>query len=190
MEHRRIYETWPAEPAPPPLGPDDEVVFNAEVRPNRSLPNTGFYALMTAIALVSFTAGIAFMLAGAWPVLGFFGLDVLLVWLAFRFSYRDGRRRETIEITRREIRVGRCYPTGHQTWFRLPSAWTRVSLAGAGEPDVQAHLTAMGKTLIIGAMLSPKERESLAAAVREALETARRPGIAREAQESGGGTPA
>lgn len=65
MEHRRIYETWPAEPAPPPLGPDDEVVFNAEVRPNRSLPNTGFYALMTAIALVSFTAGIAFMLAGA-----------------------------------------------------------------------------------------------------------------------------
>jgi uncharacterized membrane protein len=187
MERRRMYETWPAEAAPPPLEADEPLIFNAEVRPNRSLPNTGFYVLMGAIALISFTAGIAFMLAGAWPVLGFFGLDVLLVWLAFRFSYRDGRRLETIEITRREIRVGRRYPTGHQTWFRLPSAWTRVALAGAGEPDVQAHLTAMGKTLIIGAMLSPKERESLAAAVGEALEAARRPDAIPPAQESGGG---
>jgi len=187
MERRRMYETWPAEAAPPPLAADEPLVFNAEVRPNRSLPNTGFYVLMAAIALVSFTAGIAFMMAGAWPVLGFFGLDVLLVWLAFRISYRDGRRLETIEITRREIRVGRRYPAGHQTWFRLPSAWTRVALAGAGEPDVQAHLTAMGKTLIIGAMLSPKERESLAAAVREALDKARRSDSGPPAQESGGG---
>ena len=115
---------------------------------------------------------------------------MLLVWLAFRISYRDGRRLETIEITRREIRVGRRYPTGHQTWFRLPSAWTRVNVAGAGEPDVQAHLTAMGKTLIIGAMLSPKEREGLAAAVRDALEAARRPDIVPDAQETGGGAPA
>jgi uncharacterized membrane protein len=187
MERRRMYETWPAEAAPPPLAGDDPVVFNAEVRPNRSLPNNGFYVLMGAIALVSFTAGIAFMMAGAWPVLGFFGLDVLLVWLAFRISYRDGRRLETIEITRREIRVGRRYPTGHQTWFRLPSAWTRVALAGAGEPDVQAQLTAMGKTLIIGAMLSPKERESLAAAVRDALDAAQRSDPGASAQESGGG---
>ncbi len=185
-----MYETWPAEAAPPPPTGDDPVVFNAEVRPNRSLPNTGFYVLMGAIALVSFTAGIAFMMAGAWPVLGFFGLDVLLVWLAFRISYRDGKRLETIEITRREIRVGRRYPTGHQTWFRLPSAWTRVALAGAGESDVQAQLTAMGKTLIIGAMLSPRERESLAAAVREALDTVRRPDAGPPAQESGGGTSA
>ncbi|MCC5996742.1 MAG: DUF2244 domain-containing protein [Oceanicaulis sp.] len=187
MERRRIYETWPAEPAPAPLEADEPLYLDAEVRPNRSLPDPGFYALMAAIALVSFTAGIAFMLAGAWPVLGFFGLDVLLVWLAFRISYRDGRRLETIQITGREIRVGRRYPTGHQTWFRLPRAWTRVEIAGAGEPDVQARLTAMGKTLIIGAMLSPRERESLAAAVREALAAAAAPA---QAQESGGGAPA
>ncbi|MBI1264602.1 MAG: DUF2244 domain-containing protein [Alphaproteobacteria bacterium] len=190
MDHRRLYETWPAEPAPPPLAADEPVVFNAQVRPNRSLPDTGFLVLMAVLGGVSLVAGIGFALAGAWPVLGFFGLDVLLVWLAFRLSYRDGRRLETIEITRREIRVGRRYPTGHQTWFRLPSAWTRVALAGAGEPDVQAHLTAMGKTLIIGAMLSPKERESLAGAVRDALEAARRPDRIDPPQESGGGAPA
>ncbi|KAA5803804.1 DUF2244 domain-containing protein [Alkalicaulis satelles] len=186
MERRRIYETWPSEAPPEPLAAGERLYLDAQVRPNRSLPNWGFYALMAAIALVSFTAGIAFMLIGAWPVLGFFGLDVALIWLAFRLSYRDGRRLETIQITKHEIRVGRRYPTGHQTWFRLPRAWTRVEIAGEGEPDVQARLTAKGKSLIIGSMLSGPERESLAAAVREAIEAA---GQAPLAQESGGGAP-
>ncbi len=186
MERRRVYETWPADPGAPPLRGGERLYLDAEIRPNRSLPNPGFYALMAAIAVISFSAGIAFMLLGAWPVLGFFGLDVLLVWLAFKLSYRDGRRRETIQITAEEIRVSRQSPFGHQTAFRLPAAWTRVEIAGEGEPDVQARLHASGKTLIIGSLLSPRERESLAEAVREALENARRGVIAGRPQEAGG----
>lgn len=174
MERRRLVETWPADPGMEPL-PDSETLFlDAHVRPNRSLPNPGFIALMVALAVISFTAGIAFMLMGAWPVIGFFGLDIFLIWLGFKLSYRDGRRLEVIQITASEIRVARRYPTGQQTSFRLPSAWTRVELAGKGEPDVQARLTAMGKSLIIGSWLSPREREGLADAVIEALDKARR----------------
>lgn len=186
MERRRLMETWPADPAAPALPDDAELFLDAQVRPNRSLPNPGFVALMTALILISFTAGIAFMMMGAWPVLGFFGLDIALIWLAFKLSYRDGRRLETIQVTAEEIRVARRYPTGHQTAFRLPSAWTRVELAGAGEADVQARLTAMGKSLIIGSWLSPKEREGLAKAVRDALDKARRYRGPQLAQESGG----
>ena len=174
MDRRRVYETWPADPGAAPLSEGERLYLDAEIRPNRSLPNPGFYALMAAVAVISFSAGVAFMMAGAWPVLGFFGLDVLLVWLAFKLSYRDGRRREIIQITAGEIRVFRHSPFGHQTAFRLPSAWTQVEIAGEGEPDVQARLRAMGKTLIIGSLLSPRERESLAEAVREALFKARR----------------
>ncbi|WP_233346008.1 MULTISPECIES: DUF2244 domain-containing protein [Oceanicaulis] len=187
MERRRIYETWPADPSAPPLAEDEALFMDAQVRPNRSLPNPGFIALMIAMGVISFSAGIGFMLMGAWPVLGFFGLDVFLIWLGFRLSYRDGRRLETIKITRREIRITRRYPTGHHTQFVLPSAWTRVSVEGEGEPDVQARLSAMGKSLIIGSWLSPKERESLADAVRTALDDARRARGPQLAQESGGG---
>jgi len=189
MERRRLYETWPAEAEAEPLMPDETLFMDAHVRPNRSLPNPGFIALMAAIGVLSFTAGIMFMMMGAWPVLGFFGLDVFLIWLGFRLSYRDGRRLEIIQVTARHIRVARRYPTGHQTHFRLPSAWTRVEVAGEGEPDVQARLSAMGKSLIIGSWLSPLEREELAGAVREALDKARRhrgPAL-QPAQESGGG---
>ena len=171
---RRPYETWPADPAAPPLPGEARLYLDAEIRPHRSLANPAFYALMAAFGVISFVAGIAFMLLGAWPVLGFFGLDVLIVFLAFKFSYRDGRRRETIQVTDEEIRVARCSPFGHLTAFRVPLAWTRVELAGEGEPDVQARLHHKGRNLIIGAMLSPKEREALAGAVGAAIDKARR----------------
>jgi uncharacterized membrane protein len=179
-------ETWPADPLTPPLGPEEPVYFNAEVRPNRSLPNPGFLALMAALGLLSLTAGVGFLLMGAWPVIGFFGLDVALVWLAFRLSYREGRRRETITVTPREIRVLRCSPFGHQTAFRLPSAFTRVEIVGRGDPDVQARLAHSGKHLIIGAVLAPSEREALAEAVQAAVFRARAHRERRPAQEPGG----
>lgn len=183
---RRPYETWPADPAAPPIPGAARLYLDAEIRPNRSLPNPAFWVLMAAFGVISFTAGIAFMLLGAWPVLGFFGLDVLIVFLAFKLSYRDGRRLETIKVTEEEIRVARRSPFGHLTAFRVPLAWTRVELAGEGEPDVQARLTHKGRNLIIGAMLSPKEREALAEAVRGAIEAARRGAPAGPAQEPGG----
>lgn len=186
MERRSLYETWPADPQAPPLAPEERLYFDAEVRPNRSLPNPGFVALMVAIGALSFTAGIAFMLMGAWPVLGFFGLDVLLVWLAFRLSYREGRRLETIQVTPREIRVGRRSPFGHHTAFRIPAAFTRVEIVGRGEPDVQTRLAHAGKHLIIGSMLAPREREALAEALHAAVQKALKHRGREPAQEPGG----
>lgn len=187
MERRRIYETWPAETALEPPGEDTARLYlDAHIRPHRSLANPGFIILMAAVAAISFTAGISFMVLGAWPVLGFFGLDVLLVWLAFKLSYRDGRRLEIVRINERNIEVSRRWPTGHTRLYRMPAAWARVEVDGEGEPDVQTRLTAMGKHLIIGSMLSPREREALAEAVREALMSARRGVLPEKAQEPGG----
>ena len=54
---------------------------------------------MSAIGGVSFVTGMAFLLMGAWPVFGFFGLDVALIYPAFRLNYRSGRLYETVELT-------------------------------------------------------------------------------------------
>ena len=172
MNRLPSYETWPSDPAAPPLIETDGLFFDAEIRPHRSLPNIGFYALMAAVTLISFTAGIAFLLIGAWPILGFFGLDVLLIWLAFRLSYHEGRSREHIRITADEIRVSRVSAFGHRTEFRLPLGWTRVELQKLSKKEQQAQLVHKGKRLIIGALLSPAERESLAHAVEKALKKA------------------
>ena len=70
----------------PPL--DQPTLFSARVTPHRSLNRTGFLVLMTFVGAVSFVAGIAFCMMGAWPVLGFFGLDLLVIYWAFRINYR------------------------------------------------------------------------------------------------------
>src|ERR1700732_651676 len=72
--------------------------FRAILHPHRSLGPTGFLVLMLAIGGVSFVTGMVFLLMGAWPVFGFFGLDVALVYLAFRLNYRTARQSETIRL--------------------------------------------------------------------------------------------
>ena len=63
--------------------------------------------LMMALVACSFAAGLAFWLMGAWPVVGFFGLDILLVQFAFRLNYRAARAAEEISLTRDRLTVRR-----------------------------------------------------------------------------------
>ena len=176
---RHVVETWPAEAeAPPP--PEGELFLDAVLSPNRSLPNPGFVALMMTLMGVSFMAGIAFLLIGAWPVPFFFGVDVVLVWLAFKISYRDGRRRELIRIDRRHVFVHRRHPNGQVRHYVMPTAWVRAAVADRGEHHAQFSLSVRGRALVLGSFLSPAEREDLADAVALALARAKAP------QEAGG----
>ncbi|MCW5725561.1 MAG: DUF2244 domain-containing protein [Maricaulaceae bacterium] len=156
--------------------------MDAELFPNRSLPNTGFFVLMGVLIALAFTAGAVFASIGAWPVPFFFGLEIVLVWLAFKLSYRQGRRRELIRIGADRIAVHRRHPNGRVRHYVLPTAWTRAEIARPGEHQAQLRLAAYGRTLVLGAFLSPAERERLGVAVIRAL------GRARAApQEAGGG---
>ncbi|MEN0652958.1 MULTISPECIES: DUF2244 domain-containing protein [Hyphobacterium] len=172
-------ETWPAEAEPPPP-PEGELFLDAVLAPNRSLPSPGFVALMATLIGVSFVAGIVFFVIGAWPVPFFFGIDVVLVWLAFRISYRDGRRRELIRIDRRHVLVHRRHPNGQVRHYVMPTAWVRAQVADRGEHHVQFSLGVRGRSLVLGSFLSPPEREDLADAVARALTRAKAP------QEAGG----
>src|ERR1700710_2673946 len=88
-------------------------LFSAVLTPRRSLTRTGFVVLMAFLTLISFAAGLAFWLMGAWPVLGFFGLDVLAIYWAFRINFRHARASEEIRITPSELRLRRVSHRGH-----------------------------------------------------------------------------
>jgi hypothetical protein len=73
--------------------PLDPKIFSAIITPHRSLGPRGFLIFMLCLGGLSFIAGVIFVSLGAWPVFGFFGLDVLLVYFAFRAKYRSARLR-------------------------------------------------------------------------------------------------
>ncbi|WP_203291121.1 DUF2244 domain-containing protein [Maricaulis parjimensis] len=182
-------ETWPAE-AEAVERFNGPVFMEAELAPNRSLANPAFIALMASISLISFTAGLFYMALGAWPVLPFFGLDVFLVWLAFRISYRDGRAREYVRVDGRDIEVVRQLPTGHRRRYRLPTAWVTLRLIDPKAHHAQVALTAHGRALVLGQFLSPPERGAFAKALEKAIHAARQSLSSAEAQEPGGADPA
>lgn len=144
-------------------------LFEAVLTPHRSLSRAGFRLLMALAAAVAFGAGMMFLIAGAWPVTGFFGLDVLLIYLAFKASYRSGRLSETVRVTRDRVIVRRVPPSGRPKTWTLPSYWTRVGVDDAEAHHCRVTLNAEGRSVVVGSFLSPEERLDLAEALRRAL---------------------
>jgi uncharacterized membrane protein len=138
--------------------------------PNRSLGTTGFAVLMTAIVLVSVAVGAGFMMVGAWPVTGFLGLDILLLYLAFRWNYRQARRAEFVRLDRDGLSVCRLEPDGRtQSWLFEPY-WVRVALEQVSRHERRLVLRSHGRQVAIGAFLTQDERIELASALETALQ--------------------
>ena len=144
------------------------------LRPHRSLSPLGFWVLMAALAGFSFVGGIVFLIAGAWPVIGFLGVDVLLVYIAFKASYAGGRAYERVRLLPEALTVERVDPYGRRQAYSLPPHWLRVEIDDV-EQEGGLRLASHGRSLTIGAFLPPEEREEVAAVIRAALAELRRP---------------
>lgn len=152
-------------------------VFEAELKPHRSLGPRGFALLIGAVALVNFAAGLAFWLLGAWPVFFFCGVDVLLVWLAFRFSYAQGRAREYLRLDAEALTLQRVDQRGRMQELRLQPYWLRVDCPD-DDDGARLRLWSHGHAVAVGDFLTQPERRALAAALRDALWRWRQPATA------------
>jgi uncharacterized membrane protein len=150
-------------------------LFSALLTPHRSLNRTGFLVLMVFLSVVSFAAGLAFLLMGAWPVLGFFGLDVLAIYWAFRVNFLRARASEEIRITPSELRVRRVSHRGHVVEWVLNPLWVQLDQKIHAEFGIEKlYLLSKGRRVSIAGFLGPDEKASFAKALTAALQAARR----------------
>ncbi|NMM45830.1 DUF2244 domain-containing protein [Rhodospirillaceae bacterium KN72] len=147
----------------------ETVYFDATLRPHRSLDPRGFLLVMVAIAGGGFTIGFAFFLAGAWPVAGFCGLEVLLIYIGFKMNFREGRRCEHLFMTDDGLNVSKTEPNGKTHIYKLEPTWLRVLMENPPRPGSRLLLTSHGKALEIGSFLLPDERLEVAEALRDAV---------------------
>ncbi len=153
----------------------EPTLFSAIITPHRSLSSTGFLLVMLLIGGSSFVGGILFVMLGAWPVVGFLGLDVLLVYWAFRANYRAAAAFEEVTVTPSELRVRKVSHRGKVAEWTLNPIWTKLDRETHEEYGLQRlFLVSRGRKLTIAGFLAPKERESFAAALADALGEARR----------------
>ena len=145
--------------------------WTVTLTPHRSLGRRGFLIIMGVIALVNFVVGLSFYLLGAWPVAGFTGLDVALIWWAFRANFAGARRAERIEVTPHELILERHVKGRESQIHCFVRHWLRVELDVDRDRDLIGglYLKSQGARTEIGKFLSPHERKELAAALRSAL---------------------
>ena len=146
------------------------VFYRARLVPYRSLSPKGFRTIMMAVVAASLTIGTGLYLAGAWPVFGFLGLDVLLVYLALKASFRSARMSETLELDDRSLTVERVGVRGDRGSWSFQPNWLRIDLAEPVMPDTPLMLRTHGRSLAIGAFIGPKERRAVARDLSSALD--------------------
>ena len=130
---------------------------------------------MGALLFGWLVTGVIFLSRGAWPVFGFFGLDVLLVYVCFRLNYRAARAREEVSVSRTSIDIKKTAPSGRWQAHHFNPFWAKFSVARHDEIGITAMtVEGQGQTVPIGSFLNPDDRESFARAFGNALATAKR----------------
>jgi uncharacterized membrane protein len=143
--------------------------FRAVLHPHRSLGPKGFLILMLALGGVSFVTGLVFLSIGAWPVMGFFGLDVLLVFLAFKLNYRAARAYELVELTPAALRLTQVAPSGRSKEFEFNPYWVRVRFVEHPDGSNNLRLASHGRELEFARLLNDDERRDFARVLEGAL---------------------
>jgi uncharacterized membrane protein len=153
----------------------ESTIFSATITPHRSLGQVGFLVLMLVFGGVSFFTGVAFLLMGAWPVFGFFGLDVLLLYGAIRLNNRHAAAYEEIKVTSSTLTVRKVSHRGMSREWLLNPLWVRLDRETIEDFGVaRLFLVMRDKQLTVANFLSPAERETFAQALGNALAEARR----------------
>ena len=137
-------------------------ILNIILYPHRSLSPKGFLILMLCIIFVSFSIGAFFMLKGAWPVFGCFGLDVLLVYIAFKVNYHDAKRYEKIRLWENSLIIKKKSDNGKSNTWKFNPYWVRLEMKKSQSRSSDLNLSSHGKTISIGSFLSNQEKEEVA----------------------------
>jgi uncharacterized membrane protein len=147
----------------------DAETFHAILTPHRSLGPKGFLVLMSGLCTINFAVGMAFWSMGAWPIPVFCGLDVLLIYVAFKANYRAARAYETIALTPQLLTVTSVEASGRRQAFEFNPYWVHVNLSEHHDGRTELELAHHGRRLVFGRCLTDDEKRDFAAALRQAL---------------------
>jgi uncharacterized membrane protein len=154
---------------------DEAPLFDARLNPHRSLGPAAFRNLMLAAFGFSALVSLPFYLMGAWPVVGFMGLDVLALYIAFRANFRSARAYEELRLTPLELLFARVSIRGARREWRFNPSWVRFVRVEHEEFGTQRlSLISKGRSLEVGAFLGPDQKAELATKFSRALAEARR----------------
>ena len=150
------------------------VYLDAVLEPPRSLSRRGFNRVMLLLGGLSAVSSMVFLTLGAWPVVGFLGLEILALWTVFNLSFRSQTARTYVRVTAEAVDVRKVDGWGRERRARLASHFARVEFDRTASGPNALRLATSARAYYLGEYLTPRERESFARRLSQALSDARR----------------
>lgn len=144
-------------------------IYLVDLFPPRSLSRRAARNIVLMLAALTTSIGLVFWSVGAWPVIGFLGVDVVLLSLAFHFSFRSARQEERIELSPANLRVTRISVRGDRQEFDFQPYWLRVVLERGEDDQCALFLQTHGKSFEIAGFLGADEKADLACQLEAVL---------------------
>lgn len=157
------------------IDPTSLPLFEAHLTPHRSLSPRHFRLLMIVFSLAATVSSAPFVLLGAWPVAGFMGLDILLLYTAFRLNFDAARAYEDIILTPLELMLAKVSARGGRKEFRFNPVWVRLDREEHAEFGLlRLALRSKGRSVEVAGFLGPAAKADFASGLTSALAEARR----------------
>lgn len=137
-------------------------------RRNNSLSPGGRSLVVWSFAAVVLAISLGFALNGAWMVAPFAGLDLLLLYLAFRYIGRHSGDFESVVLRGDQIVVER-WEAGRSRTMAFNRYWARLDCSESGG-NRRWILRSHGQEVEIGSCLNPAQRATMASRLKEHLE--------------------
>ena len=149
-------------------------LFSAKLTPHRSLGQRGFRVVIAVVAVAATVPAITFWSLGAWPIIGFMGLDVALIAWAMWSSLKDGKRYEQVTLWRDQLELKQVDGGGKETLVRFNPSFVKLVVdRDYNERTTGLHLRTKDRDVVLGAFLNNDEKSSFAKAFGTALKRAR-----------------
>ena len=144
-------------------------LYSITLKPYRSLNKIGFITMMVVLCGFSFITGIIFMKKGAWPVFGFFGLDILLIYIFFRLSFKSGKEFEVINLTKKKLIIKKYKEKKIIKTYILDANWVKIQIQNPLEHSSKLQISSKNKSIIIGSFLRLDEKIEVLQNIENAL---------------------
>jgi uncharacterized membrane protein len=149
-------------------------IFAATLTPHRSLSPRGKRVVIGLVAALALMPGVVFYFAGAWPVVGFMGLDVLAIWAALTISMRGARAYEVVTLWPGALELKKVDAKGAEDVLSFVPFNVRFVI----DRDYNERVTGLwlkerDRRIAIGDFLSADEKLSFSKAFGTALKKAR-----------------
>ena len=148
---------------------ENKNLYSITLKPYRSLSKIGFILLMVVLCTFCFVTGIMFIKIGAWPVFGFFGLDVFLVYVFFKLSFKSGEEFEVINLTKKKLIIEKYKLKKIIRTYVFDANWIKIKILNPKSHTNKLQISSKNKSLIVGSFLRPDERIEVFQNIQNAL---------------------